>query len=236
MTYNEMKKASFCSTVLTVIAISAHAQLPELSAPKVLPESPAAAAITRYIEYPVDLSNGLVQISIPLYEIVEGDIRIPISLSFHASGLRPNMRSSCWLGDGWSLSTGPSLSRSIAGGADEYFYNSTIAETASPTWYQLSQVASQAADVTLDEYHYSLLGSAGRMYIRNPDRTSRKAVTIPDDPVKVEFPSSPDWSSVIRMTDKAGMRYTFGGNGCYDRIPHSFGGSYHEPQTSWKIR
>ena len=166
-----MKKASFCFTVLTVIAISAHAQLPELSAPKVLPESPAAAAITRYIEYPVDLSNGLVQISIPLYEIVEGDIRIPISLSFHASGLRPNMRSSCWLGDGWSLSTGPSLSRSIAGGADEYFYNSTIAETASPTWYQLSQVASQAADVTLDEYHYSLLGSAGRMYIRNPDRT-----------------------------------------------------------------
>ena len=236
MTYNEMKKASFCSIVLTVIAISAHAQLPELSAPKVLPESPAAAAITRYIEYPVDLSNGLVQISIPLYEIVEGDIRIPISLSFHASGLRPNMRSSCWLGDGWSLSTGPSLSRSIAGGADEYFYNSTIAETASPTWYQLSQVASQAADVTLDEYHYSLLGSAGRMYIRNPDRTTRKAVTIPDDPVKVEFLSSPDWFSVIRMTDKAGMRYTFGGNGCYDRIPHSFGGSYHEPQTSWKIR
>ena len=37
MTYNEMKKASFCSTVLTVIAISAHAQLPELSARRYFP-------------------------------------------------------------------------------------------------------------------------------------------------------------------------------------------------------
>jgi len=230
-----MKRLSLLALLLGG-SLLAHSQVPELTAPQVLPESPAAAALSQYIDCPVDLSNGLVQIAVPLYEIVDGDIRIPITLSYHASGLRPNLRSSCWLGDGWSLSTGPSLSRSIAGGADEWFYSSTIAEEESPTWQQLSQVASQAVDVTLDEYHYSLLASAGRMYIRNPDLTSRRAVTIPHDPVKVEFPSSPDWSSTIRMTDRAGMRYTFGGDGGHDRIPHSFGGSYHEPPTAWKIR
>lgn len=62
-----MKKLVF-TTILLLSLLSAYAQLPELSAPNVLPESPAAAAITKYIECPVDLSNGLVQISIPLYE------------------------------------------------------------------------------------------------------------------------------------------------------------------------
>lgn len=222
---------------LVFIPMGLKAQIPELTSPDVLPESPAAAQIAKYIDCPVDLGNGLVQIEIPLFEIVDGDIRIPLTLSYHASGLKPNMRSSCWLGDGWSLSTGPSLSRSIAGGADEWFYNSTIAEAESPTWYQLSQVVSQAADATLDEYHYALLSGSGRMYIRNPDRTTRKAVTIPDDPVLVEFPSSQDWSSTIVMTDRTGLRYTFGGEGnCSDRIPHTFGGSYHEVRTSWKVR
>lgn len=190
---------------LVFIPMGLKAQIPELTSPDVLPESPAAAQIAKYIDCPVDLGNGLVQIEIPLFVIVDGDIRIPLTLSYHASGLKPNMRSSCWLGDGWSLSTGPSLSRSIAGGADEWFYNSTIAEAESPTWYQLSQVVSQAADATLDEYHYALLSGSGRMYIRNPDRTTRKAVTIPDDPVLVEFPSSQDWSSTIVMTDRTGQ-------------------------------
>ena len=222
---------------LVFIPMGLKAQIPELTSPDVLPESPAAAQIAKYIDCPVDLGNGLVQIEIPLFVIVDGDIRIPLTLSYHASGLKPNMRSSCWLGDGWSLSTGPSLSRSIAGGADEWFYNSTIAEAESPTWYQLSQVVSQAADATLDEYHYALLSGSGRMYIRNPDRTTRKAVTIPDDPVLVEFPSSQDWSSTIVMTDRTGLLYTFGGEGnCSDRIPHTFGGSYHEVRTSWKVR
>ena len=118
---------------LTLCITGLHAQLPELSAPKVLPESPQAASQARYIDCPVDLSNGLVEISIPLYEITDGDLRVPITLSYHASGLRPNMRSSSWLGDGWSLSAGPTLSRNIAGGADEFFYDSSVASASSPT-------------------------------------------------------------------------------------------------------
>ena len=117
-------------TVITLLLLAgapAFAQIPELERPQVIPPSPEAAELTKYITYPVNLSNGLVQTSIPLYEIVDGDIRIPITLNYHASGLKPNMRSGHWLGDGWSLSTGPSLSRTINGVADEINYNPNMA-------------------------------------------------------------------------------------------------------------
>ena len=87
-------------TVITLLLFArapAFAQIPELERPQVTPPSPEAAELTKYITYPVNLSNGLVQTSIPLYEIVDGDIRIPITLNYHASGLKPNMRSGHWL-------------------------------------------------------------------------------------------------------------------------------------------
>lgn len=156
-------------TVITLLLFAgapAFAQIPELERPHVTPPSPEAAELTKYITYPVNLSNGLVQMSIPLYEIVDGDIRIPITLNYHASGLKPNMRSGHWLGDGWSLSTGPSLSRTINGVADEINYNPNMALGGSLSYEQLDAIYSQRVDVALDEFHYSLPGSQGRLYLR----------------------------------------------------------------------
>lgn len=92
-----MKKAILIivSHLLLVFA-QAFAQIPELTHSSVIPPSPVASELTKYITYPVDLCNGLVKTNIPLYEIVDGDIRIPITLNYHASGLKPNMRSSHW--------------------------------------------------------------------------------------------------------------------------------------------
>jgi hypothetical protein len=39
--------------------------LPELTMPQVIPPSPAAMELAKYTANPVNLSNGLVQISIP---------------------------------------------------------------------------------------------------------------------------------------------------------------------------
>ena len=72
---------------LLLVFTQAFAQIPELTHSSVIPPSPVASELTKYITYPVDLCNGLVKTSIPLYEIVDGDIRIPITLNYHASGL-----------------------------------------------------------------------------------------------------------------------------------------------------
>ena len=107
--------------LFAIVSGICYSQTTPFTLPRVIPSSPVATEMTKYINYPVDLSNGLVKISIPLYEIVDGDIKIPITLNYHASGLKPNMRSNDWLENGWSLNTGPTLSRNINGGADELF-------------------------------------------------------------------------------------------------------------------
>jgi hypothetical protein len=137
-----MKKAvPIIAALLMLVSLPSRGQLPELERPEVLPASPEASKLAAYISYPVSLANGLVQTSIPLYEIVDGDIRIPITLSYHASGLKANMRSGHWLGDGWSLTTGPSLSRTINGVADEINYDASIALSDSPTYQQLEAIS-----------------------------------------------------------------------------------------------
>ena len=233
-----MKKAiPIIAVLLALVSLPLHAQLPELECPNVIPPSPEASKLATYISYPVNLSNGLVQTSIPLYEIVDGDIRIPITLSYHASGLKPNMRSSHWLGDGWSLTTGPSLSRTINGVADEINYNASIALSGSPTYEQLNAIYTQAVDVDLDEFSYALPGGGGRMYLRRGTDGSVTPVTIPRDNVKVT-PTGGSAMTGFRITDGQGTAYSFGGpeRSFGDYVTHMFGGSALDVRTSWKIR
>lgn len=77
-------------TVITLLLFAgapAFAQIPELERPQVTPPSPEAAELTKYITYPVNLSNGLVQMSIPLYEIVDGDICLDTHYVYDDLGL-----------------------------------------------------------------------------------------------------------------------------------------------------
>ena len=237
-----MKKAILIIvSQLSLVFTQAFAQIPELTHSNVIPPSPVASELTKYITYPVDLCNGLVKTSIPLYEIVDGDIRIPITLNYHASGLKPNMRSSHWLGDGWSLSTGPSLSRTINGVADEINYDASIALSDNLTYEQLNAIYTQAVDVALDEFHYSLPSGGGRMYLRRGTDGSVTPVTIPRDNIMVTF-SGGKSMPVFRITDGDGMAYTFGDDKDFyhdryhDRVMHKFGLSAREVPTSWKIR
>ena len=235
-----MKKAILIIvSQLSLVFTQALAQIPELTHSSVIPPSPVASELTKYITYPVDLCNGLVKTSIPLYEIVDGDIRIPITLNYHASGLKPNMRSSHWLGDGWSLSTGPLLSRTINGVADEIKYLPELALSDSLSYEQLNAIYTQAVDVALDEFHYSLPGSSGRLYLRRDVDGSVTPITIPRDDIIVTFSGGKSLQEFC-VKDNSGMTYSFGGtdDSCHDYVYYEFGtppSSSFAP-SSWKIR
>lgn len=83
-----------------------------------IPPSPNASALGKYGDVPVDKSNGLTNISIPIYEIQIGRIKVPISLSYHASGLKVEEKES-WVGMGWTLSAGGVIARTMNGRPDE---------------------------------------------------------------------------------------------------------------------
>ncbi|HKG05284.1 MAG TPA: carbohydrate binding domain-containing protein, partial [Pedobacter sp.] len=80
--------------------------------------SPNAAELGKYGQIPVELFNGLPAIGIPIHVIQNKNIQVPINLSYHASGIRTEQHPT-WVGLGWSLSSGGSITRIVNGRKDE---------------------------------------------------------------------------------------------------------------------
>jgi YD repeat-containing protein len=73
--------------------------------PDIAPQAPSVASQMKYIETPVSTYNGTSSFSIPLYELNERDITLPISLSYYSNGLKTDEEAS-WVGLGWNLNAG----------------------------------------------------------------------------------------------------------------------------------
>jgi len=123
-------KKNILSTLLVLVALSVKCQINpggyiQNSVNSIAPKSPDAAALFRYTETPVSLYTGVPDINIPLYTIKEGDIEIPISISYHGGGIKINDEASS-VGLGWSLNAGGSVSQIMAGANDfstDGYYN-----------------------------------------------------------------------------------------------------------------
>ncbi|HEY0770061.1 MAG TPA: hypothetical protein VGD31_06975, partial [Sphingobacteriaceae bacterium] len=98
--------------LLFVTSLADAQELPNLVRP-----SPETAALFRFQDYPMDYSTGLPSINIPLYEVQSGSLRVPISVSYHASGLKVSDEDGP-VANGWSLNAGGAVSRTIHGSAD----------------------------------------------------------------------------------------------------------------------
>lgn len=89
----------------------------------VIPPSPNAMAMNKFVDVPVSYYTGTPSISVPIYQIQMQQLSLPISLSYHASGLKVEDQAS-WVGAGWTLNAGGSINRTIRGLPDEYFEDS----------------------------------------------------------------------------------------------------------------
>lgn len=81
------------------------AQLNQNITPVQFPQAPNVASLIKYAEIPVDMYNGSTKYGIPIYEIQEGDLTLPISLNYSSNGLKVEEEAS-WVGLGWSLNAG----------------------------------------------------------------------------------------------------------------------------------
>jgi len=84
----------------------------------VIPPPPEAAAIEKFVDQPVDLYRGVPQINIPIWNIKQKGISLPISLNYHAGGIKVEETPS-WVGAGWGLLAGGSITRTIKGAPDD---------------------------------------------------------------------------------------------------------------------
>ncbi|WP_025667876.1 RHS repeat domain-containing protein [Aquimarina megaterium] len=85
---------------------------------KYTPVTPNASSFLIYGNTPVNHATGVPQISIPLYTIEEDGVSIPISLSYHASGVKVDDLASV-VGLKWTLNAGGGIFRQVNDKIDE---------------------------------------------------------------------------------------------------------------------
>jgi YD repeat-containing protein len=217
------------------------AQPPELKLPQMVPVSPEAAAVGRYVDYPVDYCTGVVKTEIPLYEIKVGDLVLPVTLSYHASGLKVKEPSG-WVGSGWTLNCEPSIMRTVHGLPDEESYPNTgflnVKRSMMNEVDHYYQMALGRRDGEPDAFYFKLADSGGKFYIdrRLPDSDNFQAQVYPAGKEKISF--GPSLSYFI-LTDENGIMYQFDTKETMGRsaqIPTRWmGSSIHSPTTGSKI-
>lgn len=87
--------------------------------PQVIPLSPQSAVYQKYLNHKINECTGIPDIRIPLYELEVRGLKIPIVLSYHASGIKAHQYDGD-VGAGWSLNVGGfKVMRSVYGEEDE---------------------------------------------------------------------------------------------------------------------
>lgn len=206
--------------IIIGIFLSASAQTDQRAydLKNVIPPSPNASSLGKYAEWPVNLYTGLPGISIPLYELKGRNLTLPITLSYHASGIKVGEVASS-VGLGWSLSAGGVITRSVIGLPDDVVgagYLSVRQQYSNPgdmssAPISLAQdsttafeVASGGTDSDPDHFVFSALGISFNFYFAG-DGT---IVTQPYSNLRITKNASDDsWTVILEN----GTQLVFGG-------------------------
>ncbi len=204
-------KKSFA--LVLIVFFSTHLcgqiEVPKLTSPA--PPSPNAASLGKFGETPVNLGTGIPSVSIPIYEIKSGQIAVPISLSYHAGGIKVEETAS-WVGLGWALDAGGVVTRVQRGLQDEGAsgfktqgykvsqFLSTMTATEKETYIQ--QIENGNVDAEPDIFCYNFAGYSGKFCFGNDGQI----FSIPRNNLKISYVANPDGWEIIAPD---GNKYLF---------------------------
>jgi YD repeat-containing protein len=245
------KKYSFLFViVLCVSSATAQTSGSNFSLPAVVPNAPTASLLGRYGEIPVSINTGVPNISIPIFDIHSGDLHLPISLSYHASGIKVSDMSGS-VGLGWSLNAGGCISRVVQGLPDESnqgsyglgFSNMIFPQEDDPILTTKEKcIAAKitdpndnyayASDGQPDIFYYNFSDESGKFIYKNRilNGLNPGFMTIPYTPLQIVKIAGNGFS----ITDADGMRYIFSDS---DVTQTENQGHYTPPSsiTAWHI-
>jgi YD repeat-containing protein len=207
--------------------------------PAVVSPSPQSQALTRYGDYPMASYTGLTDITIPIHTVTGRKLSLPITMSFHASGMMAGETEGV-LGMRWTLNCGGLVTRTMKGTPDEWNYLDPLDINAisenppfgGPTFDMLYNSCTDGKihglysinvdgpsqpvkwyDSEYDIFNYSLPNGKSGHFILKGMTGAKVAMTIPYDPIKIEFAKAPTDNGYIEnltITDVDGTRYKFG--------------------------
>ena len=230
-----MNKISFgrMSYVLAIMLIyAAEPVLAQDSSFSVSLASPNAASLGKYGDIPIGYNTGTPNIDIPIYTVKAGKLSLPISLSYHASGLKVQEQAS-WVGAGWALNAGGVITRTVIGEPDDRgnasvdnvtngyysdygYFNYLFIPGSGPGQTSDGMVADDIdfargyRDGEPDLYFFNFAGYTGKFYF-NDDRTP---IFVPEQDFKVrtDFTLGPGFTGFV-ITTPDGVSYYFGNSG-----------------------
>ncbi|WP_163410539.1 choice-of-anchor D domain-containing protein [Flavobacterium ajazii] len=114
----KLPKSFFITVKLLFISLKIFSQAPNYAGEPSI-QSPNATSLGKFGDIPVSLFTGAPNINIPLTEIKNGSIIVPINLQYDAGGCRPDQHPT-WVGLNWSLQAGGVIRRVTNGRFDEH--------------------------------------------------------------------------------------------------------------------
>lgn len=84
---------------------------------QLIPENPDVASLGKFGNLPVNAYNGTANVSVPIHQVDLDGLSLPITLQYNTSGVRVNQDAG-WVGLGWNLSLGMTITREINGYED----------------------------------------------------------------------------------------------------------------------
>lgn len=199
----------------------------------ITPQPPEVNAILKSFETPVSLYTGSPDITIPIYNIKEGDINFDVKLSYNSTGITVGERAS-WVGLGWNLSV-PTLVRNVRQVADDFSYGffyetqytvnavNSITSVVTPNtpFSQIGAVCPQCnevnqkykaglLDLESDDYRITLPDGKSISFMVNQERDTEHPighiVQFPDSDYKIQYiPSTGNWEVI----NPSGYKYVY---------------------------
>lgn len=205
----------FCVAICCQLRAQGPVEAMQQLNPKFWQKTPNIAAMEKYGDYPVNLYTGLPDISIPIFEINSGPLKVPIRLSYHASGIKYTEQAS-WVGLGWSLLAGGFISRNVNNKPDENSFlrninDYTIPNTPDCNDYEYKKMSVDILDREADLFFYQFPGQSGKFYLR---QAAAEPFLFPNLPLKVFHTRNLDQFEIL---DENGMVYLFGKSSNDDR-------------------
>ncbi len=174
----------------------------------------------------VNQSTGIVQISLPIANLVAEGVSVPITMAYSTQGIRVEERSG-WTGLGWALMAGGQINRVVKGWPDEFdvpdnifgsiddksLYGSPnggfLQQGENIPWYTDADFHDRTRrsvlgrlDTQPDEFYFTFNGRSGMFLLDN----ANNFITMPYQDISIEYAAN---FTSFTLSDEAGNKYLF---------------------------
>lgn len=194
--------------------------------------SPNAAELGKYGKIPVSYFNGLPNISIPLTELRAKGYNLPIYLTYHAGGNKPDQHPG-WVGLGWTLHAGGCINRIVNGEIDEmgkyeqpslgsnpfiylkgYYYRADSVQNMTFDEDRMDSIANSNVyeDYDPDEFQVNFEGLSSSFFLVGKNKAQIRSKDAVNYTVKIDTATSktvPIFDPSLQPTSITAQQYTY---------------------------